>query len=57
VSLENHLVFIGWISEEVLVLRKLGRGFAQVATDLYNVGASLDIQTSLNSLLVEWLIR
>ena len=29
--------------EEVLVLRKLGHGFAQIATDLYNVGASLPI--------------
>ena len=42
-SLDNHFVFIGWMPEEVLVLRKLGRGFAQIATDLYNVGAFLAI--------------
>jgi len=43
VFLDNHFVFIDWIPQEVLVLRKLGHGFAQIATDLYNFGASLPI--------------
>ena len=42
-SFNNHFVFIDWIPQEVLVLRKLGHGFAQIATDLYNVGAFLPI--------------
>ena len=42
-SFNNHFVFIDWIPQEVLVLRKLGHGFAQIATDLYNFGASLPI--------------